>query len=131
MPLMPVGSSSVRKTSSSARSSRTPARSSMVSGGGPVRSAGPNSGPVASSQLLTVPTVVRGQGKADLSTPPPTIRGGPSARPARGGLAHGDPNLKGWPPTMQPDDRVPELPAKFAPLGLTYDDVLLIPGASD
>jgi IMP dehydrogenase len=32
---------------------------------------------------------------------------------------------------MQPDDFVPELPAKFAPLGLTYDDVLLIPGASD
>src|SRR3712207_6627351 len=32
---------------------------------------------------------------------------------------------------MQPDDRVPELPAKFAPLGLTYDDVLLIPGESD
>jgi IMP dehydrogenase len=32
---------------------------------------------------------------------------------------------------MQPDDRAPELPAKFAPLGLTYDDVLLIPGASD
>src|SRR3954454_18105272 len=32
---------------------------------------------------------------------------------------------------MQPDDRVSELPAKFAPLGLTYDDVLLIPGASD
>ena len=37
---------------------------------------------------------------------------------------------------MQPDDGVPgllvpELPAKFAPLGLTYDDVLLIPGASD
>jgi IMP dehydrogenase len=32
---------------------------------------------------------------------------------------------------VQPDDRVPELPAKFAPLGLTYDDVLLIPGASD
>src|SRR3954462_636006 len=37
---------------------------------------------------------------------------------------------------MQPDDEVlravaPELPAKFAPLGLTYDDVLLIPGASD
>src|SRR4051812_14830332 len=37
---------------------------------------------------------------------------------------------------MQPDDSVlgavaPELPAKFAPLGLTYDDVLLIPGASD
>ena len=31
---------------------------------------------------------------------------------------------------MQPDF-VPELPAKFAPLGLTYDDVLLIPGASD
>jgi IMP dehydrogenase len=31
---------------------------------------------------------------------------------------------------MQPDS-VPELPAKFAPLGLTYDDVLLIPGASD
>ena len=28
-------------------------------------------------------------------------------------------------------DSVPELPAKFAPLGLTYDDVLLIPGASD
>ena len=32
---------------------------------------------------------------------------------------------------MQPDDRVPELPAKFAPLGLTYDDVLLVPGPSD
>src|SRR3712207_3442627 len=32
---------------------------------------------------------------------------------------------------MTSDDRVPELPAKFAPLGLTYDDVLLIPGASD
>src|SRR3954451_16604874 len=32
---------------------------------------------------------------------------------------------------MQPDDRVSELPAKFAPLGLTYDDVLLIPGSSD
>ena len=36
---------------------------------------------------------------------------------------------------MQPDDArelpVPELPAKFAPLGLTYDDVLLVPGASD
>ncbi|MFW3169966.1 IMP dehydrogenase [Geodermatophilus sp. CPCC 206100] len=32
---------------------------------------------------------------------------------------------------MQPDQYVPELPAKFAPLGLTYDDVLLIPGASD
>ncbi|MGR6966025.1 IMP dehydrogenase [Geodermatophilus sp. URMC 61] len=32
---------------------------------------------------------------------------------------------------MQPDEFVPELPAKFAPLGLTYDDVLLIPGASD
>jgi IMP dehydrogenase len=31
---------------------------------------------------------------------------------------------------MQPDS-VPELPPKFAPLGLTYDDVLLIPGASD
>ncbi len=31
---------------------------------------------------------------------------------------------------MQPDF-VPELPAKFAPLGLTYDDVLLVPGASD
>src|SRR3954467_3722026 len=31
---------------------------------------------------------------------------------------------------MQPDS-VPELPAKFAPLGLTYDHVLLIPGASD
>ena len=31
---------------------------------------------------------------------------------------------------MQPDS-VPELPAKFAPLGLTYDDVLLIPGESD
>jgi IMP dehydrogenase len=28
-------------------------------------------------------------------------------------------------------DYAPELPAKFAPLGLTYDDVLLIPGASD
>jgi IMP dehydrogenase len=26
---------------------------------------------------------------------------------------------------------VPELPAKFAPLGLTYDDVLLVPGESD
>ena len=34
MPLMPVGSRSVRNTSSSARSSRTPARSSIVSGGG-------------------------------------------------------------------------------------------------
>ena len=35
---------------------------------------------------------------------------------------------------MQPDDALglpSELPAKFAPLGLTYDDVLLIPGASD
>src|SRR4051812_11673409 len=37
---------------------------------------------------------------------------------------------------MQPDDDVlrspgTELPAKFAPLGLTYDDVLLIPGPSD
>ncbi|MGY5884782.1 IMP dehydrogenase [Modestobacter lacusdianchii] len=32
---------------------------------------------------------------------------------------------------MQPDERTPELPAKFAPLGLTYDDVLLVPGASD
>ena len=32
---------------------------------------------------------------------------------------------------MQPDDRSSELPAKFATLGLTYDDVLLIPGASD
>src|SRR3712207_4717910 len=32
---------------------------------------------------------------------------------------------------MQPDEFVPELPAKFAPLGLTYDDVLLIPGESD
>jgi IMP dehydrogenase len=37
---------------------------------------------------------------------------------------------------MQPDDRAldvrgDELPAKFAPLGLTYDDVLLVPGASD
>ncbi|RBY76376.1 IMP dehydrogenase [Geodermatophilus sp. TF02-6] len=32
---------------------------------------------------------------------------------------------------MQPDAFVPELPAKFAPLGLTYDDVLLVPGASD
>jgi IMP dehydrogenase len=29
------------------------------------------------------------------------------------------------------DEHRPELPAKFAPLGLTYDDVLLIPGASD
>jgi IMP dehydrogenase len=36
---------------------------------------------------------------------------------------------------MQLDDRatgpVPELPAKFAALGLTYDDVLLVPGESD
>jgi IMP dehydrogenase len=42
---------------------------------------------------------------------------------------------------MQPDDGMtemparhlpaPELPAKFAALGLTYDDVLLVPGASD
>ncbi len=32
---------------------------------------------------------------------------------------------------MRPDEFTPELPAKFAPLGLTYDDVLLIPGASD
>jgi IMP dehydrogenase len=30
-----------------------------------------------------------------------------------------------------PDEHRPELPAKFAPLGLTYDDVLLIPGGSD
>ncbi|OMQ15134.1 IMP dehydrogenase [Modestobacter sp. VKM Ac-2676] len=29
------------------------------------------------------------------------------------------------------DEHRPELPAKFAPLGLTYDDVLLVPGASD
>ncbi|KQS59049.1 inosine-5'-monophosphate dehydrogenase [Geodermatophilus sp. Leaf369] len=29
------------------------------------------------------------------------------------------------------NDSVPELPAKFAPLGLTYDDVLLVPGPSD
>jgi IMP dehydrogenase len=37
---------------------------------------------------------------------------------------------------MQPDDQRPDeqrldVPAKFAPLGLTYDDVLLIPGSSD
>jgi IMP dehydrogenase len=37
---------------------------------------------------------------------------------------------------MQPDEQRldehrPELPAKFAPLGLTYDDVLLVPGPSD
>ncbi len=35
---------------------------------------------------------------------------------------------------MQPDPgaaSVSELPAKFAPLGLTYDDVLLVPGPSD
>lgn len=37
---------------------------------------------------------------------------------------------------VQPDEQRsdqyrPELPAKFAPLGLTYDDVLLIPGPSD
>ena len=32
---------------------------------------------------------------------------------------------------MQPDASTPELPAKFAPLGLTYDDVLLVPGPSD
>ncbi|WP_457139022.1 MULTISPECIES: IMP dehydrogenase [unclassified Modestobacter] len=37
---------------------------------------------------------------------------------------------------MQPDahgldEHRPELPAKFAPLGLTYDDVLLVPGPSD
>src|SRR5919107_1797239 len=37
---------------------------------------------------------------------------------------------------MQPDEQQfdehrPELPAKFAPLGLTYDDVLLVPGPSD
>ncbi|WP_457920185.1 IMP dehydrogenase [Klenkia taihuensis] len=32
---------------------------------------------------------------------------------------------------VQPDASTPELPAKFAPLGLTYDDVLLVPGASD
>src|SRR3978361_800553 len=31
---------------------------------------------------------------------------------------------------MQPDERIPELPAKFAPLGLTYGDVLLVPGPS-
>ncbi|WP_457084269.1 IMP dehydrogenase [Modestobacter sp. SYSU DS0657] len=29
------------------------------------------------------------------------------------------------------DEHRPELPAKFAPLGLTYDDVLLVPGPSD
>ncbi|WP_456893093.1 IMP dehydrogenase [Geodermatophilus sp. SYSU D00700] len=38
--------------------------------------------------------------------------------------------------TMQPDDHAadgyrPEVPAAFAPLGLTYDDVLLVPGESD
>src|SRR5688500_19040251 len=32
---------------------------------------------------------------------------------------------------MQPDDRVPQRPPKSAPLRLTSDDVLLIPGASD
>jgi IMP dehydrogenase len=32
---------------------------------------------------------------------------------------------------VQPDASIPELPAKFARLGLTYDDVLLVPGASD
>src|SRR3978361_141642 len=32
---------------------------------------------------------------------------------------------------MQPDEHIPELPAKFARLGLTYDDVLLAPGPSD
>src|SRR3978361_2440684 len=32
---------------------------------------------------------------------------------------------------MQPDEHIPELPAKFARLGLTYDDVLLVPGPSD
>ena len=30
-----------------------------------------------------------------------------------------------------PDDRPAELPAKFAPLGLTFDDVLLQPAVSD
>src|SRR3954471_7957806 len=54
----------------------------------------------------------------------------PHARP--GAASHTGPEPEGWPPTMQPDDSVPEglateLPAKFAPLGLTYDDVLLIP----
>src|SRR6185312_13825381 len=133
---MPVGSSSVRKTSSSARSSRTPARSSMVSGGGPGRSAGPKSGPVASSHVLTGPTVVGEQGK-DRPLPVAAYdRGRSLPRPARGGFRQGTRDPKGWPPTMQPDDyvpgaSVPELPAKFAPLGLTYDDVLLIPGASD
>src|SRR4051794_39179254 len=136
IPLMPVGSSSVRKTSSSARSSRTPARSSMVSGGGPGRSAGPKSGPVASSHVLTAPTVVREQGK-DRPLPAAAYdRGRSFPHPARGGFRHGTRDPKGWPPTMQPDDNVlgasaPELPAKFAPLRLTYDDVLLIPGASD
>ena len=61
MPLMPVGSRRVRNTSSSARSSRTPARSSIVSGGGPSGSAGPKSGPEASSNGVTASTVVARQ----------------------------------------------------------------------
>jgi IMP dehydrogenase len=35
------------------------------------------------------------------------------------------------PDEHRPDQFRPELPAKFAPLGLTYDDVLLVPGPSD
>jgi IMP dehydrogenase len=33
--------------------------------------------------------------------------------------------------TNGPEDRAAEVPEKFAALGLTYDDVLLLPGASD
>src|SRR4051794_33530776 len=130
MPLMPVGSSRVRKTSSSARSSRTPARSSMVSGGGPGRS-DPKSGPVASSQEVTAPTVVAPRGSHRPRSGAAYDRTRSLTCPARGASVERDPDARRGAAAMQPDDQVPELPAKFAPLGLTYDDVLLIPGASD
>src|SRR3954471_14290497 len=47
-------------------------------------------------------------------------------RPARGA----DPICRRVTAHMQSDHRL-DVPAKFAPLGLTYDDVLLVPGASD
>src|SRR5689334_22486397 len=63
------------------------------------------------------------------SAPPPTIGGG-RRRPGSGADREPEPICRRVAASMQPDS-VPELPAKFAPLGLTYDDVLLIPGASD
>src|SRR5947209_8910050 len=129
MPLIPVGSSRVRNTSSSARSSRTPARSSIVSGGGPAGSAGPKSGPEASSNGVTASTVVARRGSHRGSDAAAYDRGGLPA-PGEGRRPESDPICRRVAASMQPDS-VPELPAKFAPLGLTYDDVLLIPGASD